>query len=141
LTDTTTALVETLTAEVRVLMVGRRQVTLSVAKQLDLVPLAELTIFGRVKLGDVHRVIGVDRDGNLALASYVPAHRWEVNNRNQRWYRRASAIGPVGGFHVRQPDGQIKWVSMFGSVSVTDDQYQLHLAAESAPLIVLAGLK
>ena len=46
----TTATVETLTAEVRVLMVGNRQITLSVAKQLDEVPIAEIEVFGRVCL-------------------------------------------------------------------------------------------
>lgn len=68
---TTTAMVETLTAEVRVLMVGSRQVTLSVAKQLDVVDLAELTTFGRVKLGrEYDYVIGADAYGRLALARY-----------------------------------------------------------------------
>lgn len=44
----TTATVETLTAEVRVLMVGNRQVTLSVYRQLDRVPPALIEPFGRV---------------------------------------------------------------------------------------------
>lgn len=43
-----TATVETLTAEVRVLMVGSRQVTLSVYRQLDRVPIALCEPFGRV---------------------------------------------------------------------------------------------
>jgi len=52
----TTATIETLTAEVRVLMVGSRQVTLSVAKQLDRTSFFEdgpgaITPFGRVKTG------------------------------------------------------------------------------------------
>lgn len=73
---TDTATVETLTAEVRVLMVGSRQVTLSVARQLDIVPLAELTVFGRVKINqdkinrDKDYVIGSDRDGRLAISEY-----------------------------------------------------------------------
>ena len=45
---TSTATVESLTAEVRVLMVGSRQVTLSVARQLDEVPTWEITPFGRM---------------------------------------------------------------------------------------------
>src|SRR5512144_2582083 len=48
---TTTATVETLTAEVKVLQVGNRQITLSVAKQLDEVPLVDLEVMGRVHLG------------------------------------------------------------------------------------------
>lgn len=75
---TNTATVETLTAEVRVLMVGSRQVTLSVAKQLDVVPLESLTIFGRVNLNDGYRrVIGADRNGNLALATVAYPDRGE----------------------------------------------------------------
>jgi hypothetical protein len=45
-----TATVETLAAEVRTLMVGSRQVTMSVAKQLDVVDLGLLDIFGRINL-------------------------------------------------------------------------------------------
>jgi hypothetical protein len=43
------ATVQTLAAEVRVLMVGSRQVTLSVYRQLDTVPEDEITPFGRVR--------------------------------------------------------------------------------------------
>lgn len=71
--STSTATVETLTAEVRVLVVGNRQITLSVAKQLDFVSLDELKVFGRVKLGGNapdDLVIGSDLRGNLALARY-----------------------------------------------------------------------
>jgi hypothetical protein len=67
---TSTATVETLAAEVRVLMVGNRQVTLSVAKQLDWVPLVDLELFGRVKLGADSYAIGKAPDGTLALAKY-----------------------------------------------------------------------
>jgi hypothetical protein len=45
---TTTATVELLTAEVRVLMVGSRQVTLSVYRQLDQVMPGRIQPFGRV---------------------------------------------------------------------------------------------
>ncbi|MCV7316314.1 hypothetical protein H7J77_12285 [Mycolicibacillus parakoreensis] len=53
---TTTATVETLTAEVRVLQVGNRQITLSVAKQLDAFDLCQdealdFTPFGRIRTG------------------------------------------------------------------------------------------
>jgi hypothetical protein len=66
-----TATIETLTAEVRVLMVGSRQVTLSVARQLDWVELERIAPFGRVKLGDGNAVIGRDEAGSLVLARYV----------------------------------------------------------------------
>lgn len=70
MTDSTTdARVTTITAEVRVLMVGSRQVTLSVAKQLDHVDLGGIEPFGRVRLGDRVEVIGRSReDGTLVLA-------------------------------------------------------------------------
>lgn len=48
MTATTTARVELLTAEVRVLMVGSRQVTISVFEQLDRVPPDQIEPFGRV---------------------------------------------------------------------------------------------
>jgi hypothetical protein len=67
----TSATVETLVAEVRVLMVGSRQVTLSVARQLDWVDLEDMEPFGRVRLDTSATVIGRDRDtGALVLASY-----------------------------------------------------------------------
>lgn len=74
------AVVTTLTAEVRTLVVGTRQVTLSVAKQLDIVPLVDLTVMGRVHLSDDRYVIGAAPDGTLALARYqkrwYPSPRW-----------------------------------------------------------------
>ena len=51
MTATTTAHVEVLTAEVRVLMVGSRQVTLSVYRQLDHVRPGHIEPFGRVRDG------------------------------------------------------------------------------------------
>lgn len=70
-----TATVETLTAEVQVLMVGKRQVTLSVARQLDEVRLDELEMFGRVRLSGSDSnsyVIGRHaKSGSLSLAAYT----------------------------------------------------------------------
>jgi hypothetical protein len=71
---TTTAEVETLVAEVRVLMVGNRQITLSVAKQLDRVSLKDVIAFGRIRpeKGD-HLVIGRHLDdGSLVTALWLP---------------------------------------------------------------------
>ena len=70
-----TATVETLVAEVRTLMVGSRQVTLSVAKQLDVVPLTKLDVFGRVNLKRHPKdrsdyVIGAGPLGALSLSEY-----------------------------------------------------------------------
>lgn len=77
---TNTATVETLAAEVRVLMVGNRQITLSVARQLDRVGLCDLEPFGRVKLGDGydHRtVIGRSKkDGSLVVSWFTRDREW-----------------------------------------------------------------
>jgi hypothetical protein len=67
-----TATVEVLTAEVRVLMVGSRQVTLSVARQLDWVERSELEPFGRVRLVAGEVLIGRDPGGVLTLAELWP---------------------------------------------------------------------
>lgn len=69
------ATVKTLTAEVRVLMVGSRQVTLSVYGQLDQVDYAEIEPFGRVNPrgeDDYLCIVGRSkRDGTL-VRSRVP---------------------------------------------------------------------
>jgi len=64
------ATVETLTAEVRVLMVGSRQITLSVARQLDAVALEEVEPFGRVAL-------------DAGMAGVVAPHRGWVIGRHR----------------------------------------------------------
>lgn len=69
--NSNTATVQALTAEVCVLMVGSRQVTLSVAKQLDRVVLSDMHPFGRVNLGEPGTVIGRSlKTGALVLSSY-----------------------------------------------------------------------
>lgn len=68
--STNTATIETLTAEVRVLMVGKRQITKSVVKQLDRVAFDDITPFGRVRLDDDDdsvEVVGA-LDGQLVVA-------------------------------------------------------------------------
>jgi hypothetical protein len=70
-----TATVETLTAEVRVLMVGNRQVTLSVYRQLDTVNLADMEPFGRVNdsKDDGRWLVGkCVETGALVRASFRP---------------------------------------------------------------------
>lgn len=69
---TTQAMVESLTAEVRVLMVGNRQITQSVVKQLDRTPIGSLEPMGRINLPtESHLVIGRHiPDGTLRVSSY-----------------------------------------------------------------------
>ena len=74
MTTIAAARIDVLTAEVRVLMVGSRQITVSVARQLDQIEPGDIEPFGRVRTGarkpdsaiDVVEVIGAARDGALA---------------------------------------------------------------------------
>lgn len=113
--------VQVLTAEVRTLMVGSRQVTLSVAKQLDVVPLYVMRPFGRVKIRTGSRgsgrlgvervdVIGAHRDGSLCIS-------WLSTGETRSWYR-----GPGG--QVNPEIGAQDWERLC-----------------ELPLIVLAGLR
>jgi hypothetical protein len=80
MTNTATATVEVLTAEVRVLMVGSRQVTQSVFRQLDEIePGFYIEPFGRVSFPDKSDrggvwVVGTDWHGNLCRAYRVRPH-------------------------------------------------------------------
>lgn len=74
----TTAKVETLTAQVRVLMVGNRQITLSVARQLDHVDsLRAEQIMGRVRIGKDRglSIIGQNDSGDLVICPGIPRPR------------------------------------------------------------------
>lgn len=81
--STTTATVQTLTAEVRVLQVGSRQVTLSVYKQLDYKPHDDLELFGRVHAtkdlppNDIE-LVGRDSNGVL-VRSWIGKPCWTSN--------------------------------------------------------------
>jgi len=70
--QTAEAVVKVLRAEVRVLSVGSRQITASVARQLDEVDLSKMEPWGRVSLGSGARhVIGRHKGtGALVVASY-----------------------------------------------------------------------
>lgn len=74
-----TATVEVLAAEVRVLMVGSRQVTLSVYGQLDEQAAADVEPFGRVNPKDAEPdrvyVVGRDREAGVLVRSKTP--RWD----------------------------------------------------------------
>lgn len=87
MTQTNTATVETLTAEVRVLMVGNRQVTLSVAKQLDRVCYEHLEPFGRVEVARKDNddyelderginIVGRHRETGVLCIAFAPKVVW-----------------------------------------------------------------
>jgi hypothetical protein len=77
-TKVTTATVETLAAEVRVLMVGSRQVTLSVYNQLDYIPHRQIEPFGRVnpRGADTGRIYVVGRDRQTGVLARAMTPRW-----------------------------------------------------------------
>ena len=87
MTTTETATVEVLTAEVRVLQVGRRQITMSVYRQLDTVAPHRVAPFGRLNVADPDwtevEVIGRHRaDGTLVTARI---DRSRPHARHRQW--------------------------------------------------------
>ena len=109
------ATVETITAEVRVLMVGSRQVTLSVAKQLDEIPLSKLRPFGRVKLSPhIELIIGADAETNvLCLSSMeykVPETAHLVLPDDQRRLRPIMCDARCRDRDVRYDDKNHRWL-------------------------------
>lgn len=136
---TTTATVETLTAEVRVLMVGNRQITVSVARQLDWFEVdddeaQDFRPFGRVRTGDKsgerfepcrERDRGAQRGGNQGRWGRWVSCEWDFE-----WIGRGSA-------------GSLILVRMMGNgLTNGDDEWNRQIEAwKELPLIVLAGLR
>jgi hypothetical protein len=119
------ASVVTLTAEVRTLMIGSRQVTLSVAKQLDRIPLPQLTVWGRIHIGYYDGwgdVIGAAEDGTLARAGFQD--------------RLAKEWVDCKGWLTAPLDPEERAV-----VDAHLAHCCLHYCASTAPLIILAGLR
>lgn len=110
----TTATVETLTAEVRVLQVGNRQVTLSVVNQLDRVRYSELEPMGRVHSsrkdmaddgeGDVE-VVGRDRRGGALVFAYAPNSRQFWPRPSEAWAHWSSHMMHYGLQCMPEYDG------------------------------------
>lgn len=134
-----TATVEALTAEVRVLVVGNRQITQSVYKQLDYCDFPNFrTYFGRVRTNkpptmgigtgsslsdyrEVIEVVGVDHFGVLVRSCVmVPSLRDRMCDRPCEWFDQP---GKCRNGHIKQY--QRYWYE----------------AARDLPLIVLAGLR
>lgn len=72
------ARVTTLTAEVQVLMIGSRQVTLSVLRQLDVISFMRISPFGRVRDRGQEWIIGRDPDSGSLVKSFLHEGRIEI---------------------------------------------------------------
>lgn len=157
-----TATVETLTAEVRVLMVGSRQVTMSVYDQLDWVPLGDIEPFGRVRPrkpeeGYVY-VVGRHMQSENLVRSHVygdprdPAagiERHEADLRDKLTQAKEKADSNSSGPYALSPSYVERasfWRSAEQRLTAELDEWTNGGAVKSAewcklPLIVLAGLR
>lgn len=121
-----TATVEVLTAEVRTLMVGSRQVTLSVYRQLDWVPNDAIQPFGRVRadtkpvdrLSDEVQVVGVSEDGALVRSRLS---RQSTVTGSDRQHYEEWELEDIDATVIEENERHARWKEL--------------------PLIVLAGLR
>ena len=124
-----TATVETLTAEVRTLMVGNRQVTLSVYRQLDYARPNEADLMGRVRA--------------TQFKGPTRSNGW-LEDAGLEWVGRHKVTGALVRGHV--PDS---WRSGYAlgplGTGVDEEKTQARRAVyeyvRSLDLIVLAGLR
>lgn len=134
--DQTTATVETLTAEVRVLMVGNRQVTQSVAKQLDVVSIFQIEAWGRIALGATRpsrAYRGKDRPGIEVIGTFKGnlsrATVWEYEDmRAPEWFTGYVEYHDPPEVHAKRDRRNKVWLARVKEL-------------QDLPLIVLAGLR
>jgi hypothetical protein len=140
---TTAARVELLTAEVRVLMVGSRQITLSVFRQLDRVDSALIEPFGRVR--DKPADPGSDRVTVVGRSARPADHGALVRSSLSAQYEHQQAwIWRNGREPIWDGDGDGEPMTAEAREQDAQDcEFRAALAAEWArlPLIVLAGLR
>ncbi len=134
--ESTPAQVLTLEASVRVLRVGNRQITQSVAKQLDVVSFRNMKPMGRVRVDSNECAIGRSLEsGDLVLATVhkcsQPHHGGTSYGERRKWHECAEcgcqAVYRDPGRNVFCPDYETR-------PGAYDDIAAL-------PLIVLAGLR
>lgn len=135
----TTATIETLTAEVRVLMVGSRQVTLSVAKQLDRASFLEdapdaITPFGRVKTGAKVTLERLKPEKARLSGSYY--------DDDFETYKAEPYLEVIGRSNRERDCGALLIFEVALSKDADQPEDKAALAEwEKLPLIVLAGLR
>jgi hypothetical protein len=125
----TTATVELLTAEVRVLQVGSRQVTRSVFRQLDHVPAAEIEPFGRVC-----------DSGEPGVIEVVGSHHGVLTrSRVSKW--RANCGGLLGGTCQQLDRLQAERTAIVNSHAAPPRQYPAPYAYAPWPSPAPPGLE
>jgi hypothetical protein len=133
MTDSTMATVEVLTAEVRTLMVGSRQVTLSVYNQLDEVEYPDIEPFGRVRakgsMPAVIQVVGRSPGGHLVRSS-IPSEPWEIDG---------LGYVPENSDFLHARRIYVGWQS--ADAEQRADMRSVAAEWSDLPLIVLAGLR
>lgn len=159
MTHTETVAVETLTAEVRVLMVGSRQVTLSVARQLDSYELQDdesigFMPFGRIRTGARgEKFVRCKRDDKDAewfpIAHECPNQHGTCGHWKQ-YFNGKMVCGTAERLELREYDYQ--WIGRRAPTrnlivvnafenDLDDKSDPESWAWKDLPLIVLAGLK
>jgi hypothetical protein len=140
-----TATIEVLTAQVRVLMVGSRQVTLSVYRQLDTIDYEQAhMLMGRVR--DPNKgegIIGSDKDGNLVRVDKPERPDNPVDlQRDLRDSKRQMQIFPEGSAEWERARDQTAITEVWlADLPINIGIYRGKMAEiRDLPLIVLAGL-
>ena len=141
--------VEVLTAEIRVLQVGSKPVTLSAYRQLDHVEPGEITPFGRVRDRDTNadtiEVVGADASGTLARSRVRRTpHRCDGNPGGHRLIEDCGEIARLtalaAGHGAHDPEWERVWSHKHTWYTYTPDERTWE-AWRVLPLIVLAGLR
>lgn len=150
MTNTNTATVETLTAEVRVLQVGNRQITMSVFNQLDTVPWHDMTPCGRVRPRDADArnidLVGRHWSGEL-VRSRVAHPRHQLDDRLVAEYLDETSGPNAAAAPLVHDDLWYDWWSAMWPANLDGRPLDWERASEiwdelnALPLIVLAGLR
>lgn len=163
------ATVETLVAEVRILTVGNRQITTSIARQLDVVNLLDMQPLGRIRIGDDIMIIGRHNGtGSLVTAKLIKNTQWrtpyitlpecESLPRVSTSYRKSTSYGYVavrfGEDQIHLSTDSVDWRSditgwdpngwesfIRDEIDKFHHEMQAHRHASQMPLIVLGGLR
>lgn len=132
--------VQVLTAEVRTLVVGSRQVTMSVYNQLDNVSPSEIEPFGRVTPKEMNGVfifvVGRHRTTGALVRSYAPRHPERLDRSGYLEF------GPYDRrFYMHWPRGAKRELDQDTAEECRQQLARSFAEWSALPLIVLAGLR